>query len=64
MTRKTKIDFDCEFYRVKQVNEGQIANGRRTTQSVIYHLCTFNGQNSKDRCDLNDCPKRKRTMKA
>lgn len=55
---ETNIDFDCEFYRVQRVEEGELTADRRTTQSVIYHFCTFYGDEQPDRrCNLKKCPK-------
>ncbi len=58
MERDKYIDFDCEFYKVRTVDEGDLNAERRTTESVIYHLCTFYGEDRKHRCDLRKCPKK------
>ena len=60
MVKDTNIDFDCEFYLQKVVNEGTMNQDRRTTNSVIYHLCTYDTSDKKRRCDLNNCPKKKK----
>ena len=60
MERDPDIDFDCEFYKQRVVGEGALDKNRRTTQSVIYHLCLFHGEESKKyRCSLKKCPKKK-----
>jgi hypothetical protein len=59
MAEDKTIDFDCEFYLQRVVDEGQLDQDRRSTNSVIYHLCTFYGEHPERRCDLKDCPKEK-----
>lgn len=54
------IDFDCEYYLQKVVNEGSMDEDRRTTNSVVYHLCTYYGKDTKRKCDIEDCPKKKK----
>lgn len=61
MERESSIDFDCEYYLQRVVNEGDLDTDRRTTKSVIYHLCTFHGDAEEHRCNVKKCPKRKKT---
>ncbi len=59
MKKDSDIDFDCEFYVQRVVGEGELDDNRRTTQSVIYHLCLYHGQESKkERCSIKRCPKK------
>ena len=60
MVKDAHIDFDCEFYLQQVVNEGTMNEDRRTTNSVIYHLCTYCESEEKKRCDLSNCPKEKK----
>ena len=58
MSMEDRIDFDCEFYLQKVVEEGMLDADRRTTNSVVYHLCTYFGKDTRRRCNLDACPKR------
>ena len=60
MVDDKNIDFDCEYYLQKPAGEGFLSDDRRTTESIIFHLCTYYGVDREHRCNVNSCPKKQK----